>query len=324
MRLIEQYLLDKIKKDKCIHLGLIDPEKTGSSEAAWIAKTLEQYGSTAVMIGGSTVASNTLVDDIVKSIKKNVKIPVILFPSNNSGVSKFADALWFMSLLNSNNTMFITGFQALAAPTIKYYGLEAISLAYIIIGEGSTAAYIGQAHSIPYESVEIATSYALAAEYLGMHFVYLEAGSGAKQPVSPKMVSKIKASISIPVVVGGGIRGKIEARSLVKAGADAIVTGTVVEDDKSLKNVKEIIEEIHSIRCNRTLRLIRRKRIPARPPGLLRPDENADERQGRAGVYGLPRGIPGSLAPGGREKRRGLPAPVIPPRGRRRGCSSTK
>ena len=245
---VEQILLNKIQSEGCIHLSLIDPEETQPVDAASIAVSLEQYGTTAIMVGGSTVASSSLVDNVVQSIKKSVKIPVILFPNNVTGVSKYADAIWFMSLLNSNNPLFISGLQALAAPIIKRNNMETIPLAYIIIGEGSTAAYIGQAHVIPYDAVEIASNYALAAEYLGMHFVYLEAGSRARQPIPPKTVSTVKKNVSIPVIVGGGIREVSSAAAIVKAGADAIVTGTVVEDDKSGQKVKEIIEEIRGIK----------------------------------------------------------------------------
>ena len=244
IRSVEQNLLNKIQKDGSIHLSLIDPEKTQPVDASSIATSLEKYGTSAIMVGGSTIASSNLVDNVVKEIKKNVKIPVILFPNNISCVSKYADAIWFMSLLNSNNPLFITGLQALAAPVIKRHNLEAIPLAYLIVGEVSTAAYIGQAHTIPYNAVNIATSYALAAEYLGMRFVYLEAGSGATQPISSKMVSTVKKNVSIPVIVGGGIRTRSVAAELVAAGADAIVTGTIVEDDKSGYKIKEIIEEI--------------------------------------------------------------------------------
>jgi len=245
---IEQELLEKMRRDGCIHLSLIDPEETPAVEAASIAKSLEQWGTAAIMVGGSTIASNSLVDETVKVIKGRVSIPVILFPNNVTGVSRYADAIWFMSLLNSNNPLFITGFQALVAPTIKCYGLETIPLAYIIIGEGSTAAYIGQAHAIPPQAVEIAVSYALAAEYLGMHFVYLEAGSGAKEPISSEMVAAVKKNVNIPVIVGGGISEHVSSDALVKAGADAIVTGTILEDDKSGQRIREIIEGMRNIR----------------------------------------------------------------------------
>jgi len=245
---VEQDLLRKIQREGCIHLSLIDPEETQPADAASIAKSLERYGSAAIMVGGSTVASTSLVDEVVRAIKSRVKIPVILFPNNVACVSRHADAIWFMSLLNSNNPLYITGLQALAAPMIKRYGVETIPLAYLIVGEGSTAAYIGQAHAIPYESAEIATSYALAAEYLGMHFVYLEAGSGAREPVSSKMVAMVKENVGIPVIVGGGIRERASAEVIARAGADAIVTGTVVEDDKSGQKVREIINGIRDVR----------------------------------------------------------------------------
>ncbi len=245
---VEQELLEKIRREGCIHLALIDPEETPAAEAASTAQSLEQYGTAAIMVGGSTIASNSLVDEVVRAIKSKVSIPVILFPNNATGVSRYADAIWFMSLLNSNNPLFITGFQALAAPTIKGYGLETIPLAYIIIGEGSTAAYIGQAHAIPHQSVEIAVSYALAAEYLGMHFIYLEAGSGAKEPISSKMIAAVKKNVNIPVIVGGGIREHISSGAIAEAGADAIVTGTILEDDKSGQRIREIIDRMRSAR----------------------------------------------------------------------------
>ncbi len=249
---VEEELLEKIRKEGCIHLSLIDPEETSPAEAASIAKSLEQYGSAAIMVGGSTIASSSLVDEVVKAIKGKVSIPVILFPNNVTGVSKYADAILFMSLLNSNNPLFITGFQALAAPMIKGYGMETISLAYLIVGEGSTAAYIGQAHAIPPQAFEIAASYSLAAEYFGMHFVYLEAGSGAKEPISPHMIAAVKKSVKIPVIVGGGIREYASSAAIAKAGADAIVTGTILEDDKSGERIRGIIEGMRSARSPRS------------------------------------------------------------------------
>jgi phosphoglycerol geranylgeranyltransferase len=245
---IERKILNKIRQEGCIHLALIDPEETLPSDAVNMAKTLEQYGSVAIMIGGSTVASTSQVDEVVNAIKTRVNIPIIIFPNNVSGISKYADAIWFMSLLNSINPLFITGLQALAAPIVKRLDIEAISLGYIIIGKESTAAYIGQAHVIPYEATELAVSYALAAEYLGMHFVYLEAGSGAKHPILSKMITAVKKAVSIPVIVGGGIKNAKNAHEIKQAGADIIVTGTVREENTSLNEVKNIIQIINGNR----------------------------------------------------------------------------
>ena len=244
MEHVEQYLLDRIRHAGSIHLALIDPEEMSPSKIITVVKSLEEAGTTAIMVGGSTVTSISQLDSVVKAIKDNVRIPVILFPNNITGVSQYADAIWFMSLLNSNNPYFITGIQALSAPLIKRYGIETIPLGYIIIGEGSTAAYIGQAHSIPYDKPEVATSYALAAQYLGMHFVYLEAGSGAKRPVTPEMVSMVKKNLDIPLIVGGGIRTKLDAKTIAEAGADAIVTGNLIEEGTLDKIVSEILASV--------------------------------------------------------------------------------
>jgi phosphoglycerol geranylgeranyltransferase len=244
MKGIEELLLKKIGQSGCVHIALLDPEDTTPSTAADLTQKLEAYGSTAIMIGGSTVASTSQVDEVVKAIKNRVTIPIILFPNNVSGISRYADAIWFMSLLNSTNSLFITGMQALAAPIIRRLNLEPIPLGYIIIGGESTASYIGQARVIPYEAVELAVSYALAAEYLGMHFVYLEAGSGAKYPVTGIMIKAVKDRVSIPVIVGGGIKTAKNAFDVMNAGADIIVTGTVLENNESLNEVKEIIQTI--------------------------------------------------------------------------------
>ena len=231
------------EKEGCVHLSLIDPEEMGPIDARITCEDLERKGTSAIMVGGSTVASTSQLDTIVKTIKDAVKIPVILFPNNVTGISKHADAIWFMSLLNSNSPYFITGIQALAAPIVRRYRLEAIPLGYLIVGEGSTAAYIGRAHPIPLDKPEVALIYALAAQYLGMRFVYLEAGSRAKYHVTREMISFVKKGVDIPVIVGGGIRTKAVAKELMQAGADFIVTGTLIEQI-SKEAIEDIIETI--------------------------------------------------------------------------------
>jgi len=212
-----------------------------------MAKTLEEAGTAAIMVGGSTVVSVPQLDEVVKEVKAEVEIPVVLFPNNVTGISQYADAIWFMSLLNSDNPLFITGIQALGAPLIKRYGLETLSLGYIIVDAGSAAAYIGQARALPREKPEIVASYALTAQYLGMHFVYLEAGSGAREHVPSEMISAVKKVLDIPLIVGGGIRTREDAKAVVKAGADVVVTGTVVEEERLKGEIGEIIAEIRAI-----------------------------------------------------------------------------
>ncbi|MEM4727623.1 MAG: geranylgeranylglyceryl/heptaprenylglyceryl phosphate synthase [Candidatus Bathyarchaeia archaeon] len=243
---VEKYILKKIEEDGSIHMTLIDPEKTDIKSCAEIAYSAEVAGSSAIMVGGSTLASQNLLDEAINSIKSRVSIPVILFPNNLSGVSRYADAIWFMSLLNSSNTYYIIDAQALAAPLIKQYKIEALPMGYIIVGDGGAAGYIGHARPIPYNHPEIALCYALAAETLGMRFVYLEGGSGASKPIPPEMIRVVKSHLQIPLIVGGGIKDGISAGRAAEAGADIIVTGTMIEMEKDevVEKIREIIKNI--------------------------------------------------------------------------------
>jgi phosphoglycerol geranylgeranyltransferase len=194
------------------------------------------------MVGGSTVISTSHLDRIVKAIKKTVSIPVILFPNNVTGISKHADAIWFMSLLNSSDPYFLMGAQVLGALVIKKFGLEPIPLGYIVVGEGGAVSVVGKAVPIPYDKPELAAAHALAAQYFGMRFVYLEAGSGAKQPVPNSMIRTVKNATHIPLIVGGGIKTGEQVKEMVGAGADVIVTGTVVEECRVKDKIRELIE----------------------------------------------------------------------------------
>jgi phosphoglycerol geranylgeranyltransferase len=227
---VEEYLLRHIKAEGAVHLTLIDPEKVTATAASRVAKKVAEYETTAIMVGGSTSASTPHLDSVVREIKRSVKIPVILFPNNVTGISKYADAIWFMSLLNSVDPYFLIGAQVLGAPIVKKHCLETLPLGYIVVGEGGTAGVVGRAIPIPYTKPELAAVHALAAQYFGMRFVYLEAGSGADQPVPPNMIRAVKHLISIPLIVGGGIRNSEQAKTAVAAGADIIVTGNVVEE----------------------------------------------------------------------------------------------
>lgn len=245
---VEAYLKDAIEEEGRIHLTLLDPEKVDQKTIGRVAKSLEAAGTTALMVGGSTATSVYQLDSVIRAVKRSAKIPVILFPNDVSGVSRYADAIFFMSLLNSNNPYYITGAQALGAPLVRKYGLEPISLAYLIVGnDGGTVGFIGRAQAIPFEKPEIASIYALAAEYLGMHFVYLEAGSGAKSNVPSAMIRRVREATSIPLIVGGGIRTPQKAREIARAGADAVVTGTLLERSSPAK-IAQIIKAIRKAR----------------------------------------------------------------------------
>jgi phosphoglycerol geranylgeranyltransferase len=241
---VEKYLLEKIKKEGTIHMTLVDPEKVTSSSASRIAKDAESCDTAAIMVGGSTSVSASNLDKIAKALNDSVEIPVILFPNNITGISRHADAIWFMSLLNSADPYFLMGAQVLGAPIIKKFGLEPIPLGYIIVGEGGTVSVVGKAVPIPYNKPELAAAHALAAEYFGMRFIYLEAGSGVGNPVPADMIRAVKAVTDLPLIVGGGIRTGEQAKEIVKAGASIVVTGNVLEENKGKSKISELVDNM--------------------------------------------------------------------------------
>jgi len=237
--------ITKMVGRKKLHFSLLDPDKQTSKVAGSIAKMAEEAGSSAIMVGGSTLKSHNQVDETVKAIKSQTNLPVILFPSGAQFLSKYADAVFFMSLLNSRNLEFVIREHVKGAPFVKKSGIEPIPMGYVIVEPGMTAGRIGEADLIKKDDVETAVGYALAAEYLGMKFFYLEAGSGASYPVSNEMIRAVKKSISIPLIVGGGIRNVKTAREKTRAGADIIITGTTLEEAKNLKQaLGDIIQAI--------------------------------------------------------------------------------
>jgi len=240
-----QYILEKVKEEK-MHMTLVDPDKQDPVEAGEIAKTAVDLGTDAIMIGGSTGIDQENLDGTVSEIKKNVDVPTILFPGGAHTISRFADAIYFMSILNSKNVKNVIGEQRKASLVIKKMSIETIPMGYLIVEPGMTVGRVGEASLIPRDSPGIAVEYALAGQYLGMSLIYLEAGSGAPSPVPREMIHQVKEEIDIPLVVGGGIRDAEAAGLVAGAGADIVVTGTIVELDKSPSVLGEIIESIKS------------------------------------------------------------------------------
>jgi len=238
----------ELARKKKLHFALLDPDKQKPSIAGQIARTVTDAGSSAIMVGGSTLQSQKQVDEAVQSIKKNSDLPVILFPSGAKFLSKYADAVFFMSLLNSNNLGYVIREHVKGAPFIKYSGLEPISMGYVIVEPGMTAGRMGEAELIKREDLQTAVGYALATEYLGMRFFYLEAGSGAPAPVPNEMIQAVKKNTSIPILVGGGIRDTETAKEKAAAGADIIITGTAIEKDTHLKTtLSDIVSAIEGL-----------------------------------------------------------------------------
>lgn len=242
---VEAHLNEIVRRDGAAHLTLIDPDSQSPEAAAKIAAEASAGGTDAIMVGGSTGAGGTKLDQTLLAIKEQADLPTILFPSDTGGLNKHADAMFFMTLLNSRDVTYLITHQALGAPLIKKYGIEPIPMAYIIIAPGGTVGWVGDAKLIPREKPELAVAYALAAKYLGMRWVYLEAGSGAEKSVPPIMVKAVKEAIGdTKLIVGGGIKDGKTAKECADAGADAIVTGTAVEGGDVQTKIEEFVRAI--------------------------------------------------------------------------------
>ncbi len=226
-------------KQGLLHFTLIDPDRQTQKELTTRVKTCQQVGTDAFLVGGSSSFSQHLLDMTVQTIKAAVDLPVILFPNSAAAVSKYADYIFFMSLLNSDDPRFLIKEQVLAAPFIEKTYLRPISMGYIVINTSQHPTTIERRVKldiIRQDDSQKVLDYALTAQYLGMSCIYLEAGSGADRPVPVHMIEAVKNKIDIPLIVGGGIRHAEQAKEIAEAGADVLVTGTIVEQNLSILN----------------------------------------------------------------------------------------
>lgn len=244
---VYSYLLNVVKEKGAGYLALLDPDRLDDNRIVRLASQCAEGGADGLLIGSSLLLSTTF-DEIVAKIKKNVNIPVVIFPGGPSQVSSHADAILFLSLISGRNPYHLIGDQVRAAPVIKEFGIEPISTGYMLIesGQATSIEFMSNTRPIPRDKPDIAMAHALAAEYLGMKMVYLEAGSGAMYPVSDEMIAAVRDYVSIPIVVGGGIRDSEVALRKVKAGASFVVTGNILEkEENSLGLITEFSATIH-------------------------------------------------------------------------------
>jgi phosphoglycerol geranylgeranyltransferase len=221
---------------------LLDPDDFSAPEAARICRSAEKECAVdAVLVGGSILYKSS-VNDFVKSLKKHLSIPVLLFPGDSTQLTAHADALLYLSLVSGRNPVNLIGEHVKAAPVIRAMGIEPISTAYLLVESGaiSSVEFMSNTRPLPRNKPEIAAAHALAAQYMGMKLVYLEAGSGAPQYVPAEMIRKVKAMVDIPVIVGGGIRDAAAAREILEAGADIIVTGNMLKSKGGMEAMKAI------------------------------------------------------------------------------------
>ena len=220
--------------------ALIDPEEFTLAKAVDTAELAIRAGASMIFVGGSTISDQGRLDACVRLIKHHTTSPVVLFPGGVTGISRHADAILFSSLLNSTNPYFIVGAQALGSMQIFHDKLETIPMGYLIFGNSTAASFIGQVNGFPPSKPELPVIYALAAQYMGMRALYLEAGSGAAETIPGKTIAAVRKYFKGLLLVGGGITTPERANEVAKAGADILVIGNLLETpdfDKTLRRI---------------------------------------------------------------------------------------
>lgn len=243
---IEKYIHEELEKKHGLLFAVIDPLDYKDLDAAVkTAKNTNEGGADAILIGGSTGVQGELLDTVTKRIKESVNVPVILFPGNIGTVTKYADAVYFMSMINSRNPYWITGAQMLAAPTVKQYGIEPLPTGYIVVEPGGTVGWVGDANLIPRDKPKLAAAMALGAQCMGFRFIITDTGSNpATGHVPLEMVKAVSSVLDVPYIVAGGIRTPDQAKSVLKHGADIIQVGTAFEQDGGVQKVKEMVKAV--------------------------------------------------------------------------------
>jgi len=243
---IYQLLVSRKMEQKKSFAVLIDPDKVNDSSIDDLIGISIEANVDYFFVGGSLVVSDNL-DECVTNIKSKCKIPVILFPGSPSQITKYADALLYLSLISGRNPELLIGQHVISAPFVKKSGLEIMPTGYMVIDGGAptTVSYISNANPLPADKSEIAMCTAMAGEMLGMKLIYMDAGSGAKNPISEMMIQKVSSCINVPLIVGGGITTPEKAYLNCKSGADIIVIGNAIEKDQHI--IKEIASAIHSV-----------------------------------------------------------------------------
>ena len=242
---IFEKLLSAVTKKGAAFVILIDPDRKDLNSITERVESANKAGADALFIGGSLMMDSKC-SDRVKKIKSISKLPIIFFPGGVGQLNPYYDAMLFMSVISGRNPHYLIGEQVIAAPLVKDLGLEVIPTGYILIDGGSASAVeiMSGTRPIPMERIDIAVAHALAGQYLGMKLIYLEAGSGAEQPVSDRIISSINKAIDVPIVVGGGIINPRLAEEAVKSGASIVVVGNKFENDLSL--MKDFANAIHT------------------------------------------------------------------------------
>jgi putative glycerol-1-phosphate prenyltransferase len=226
-----QILVAKALNKKLLAI-LIDPDKVAMEEVTNLCQKINTAPATHILVGGSSFAGDYL-DELIVKLKSEIELPILLFPGNSSQISSKADGILFLTLLSGRNPDYLIEHQVNAVPILNKTNLEVISTGYILIESGHETAVerVSKTKPLSRNNADYVLQTAKAGEYLGNKLIYLEAGSGAKLSVPKEMINLVSQNINIPLIVGGGIRSKIEIENAFQAGADMVVIGTAFEND---------------------------------------------------------------------------------------------
>ncbi|MBT3228569.1 MAG: geranylgeranylglyceryl/heptaprenylglyceryl phosphate synthase [Candidatus Marinimicrobia bacterium] len=246
MSVYEQMLAAKSSRGAG-YLVLVDPDRWGLDEVEDFIRRINGSGADGIMVGSSLILGEG-AQRKMRLIQQTATLPVILFPGNVNQLTPHVDAVFYLSVISGRNPQFLIGDQVQAAPVVRELGIEPMATAYMLIESGrvTTAEFVSGSKPIPRDKDEIAIAHALAADYLGFKFIYLEAGSGAQYSVTPRMVKAVSSCTDVPVIVGGGIHTPEEAGALAKAGASFVVTGNILEDPEKSHLMEAFAKAIHN------------------------------------------------------------------------------
>lgn len=242
---VEIYINEMLKTKGSMVFGLLDPmDYKTEGQCVKTAKAIAEGGIDIVMLGGSTGVQGTLLDSTAQRVKEVIDVPLVLFPGNVATVTRHADAIYFMSMLNARNAYWITQAQMLAAPIVKESHIEPLPVGYIVISPGGTVGWVGDANLVPRENPKIAAALAMAGEYMGNRFIITDTGSNpgayGSGPMPKEMIRMVKSVISVPYIISGGIKNTDQLRDAYAYGGDAVHIGTAFEEspEKAFKAAK--------------------------------------------------------------------------------------
>jgi putative glycerol-1-phosphate prenyltransferase len=225
---------------------LIDPDTPRANNLGEYTRELCIAGVDAILVGGSLILDADFANTL-QQVKKNSTVPVIIFPGSLQQLSGEADAILYISLISGRNPNSLFGDHVIAAPFIRKLAIEPISTGYMLFESGrtTTAEFMSHTRPLPVNKPEIAMAHALAAQYMGMQIIYLEAGSGADHAIPDEVVQAVYGYVDIPIIVGGGIRNPVEARQKIEAGARFVVTGNVLDDQNDPQLIRDFVRAVH-------------------------------------------------------------------------------